>query len=160
MPSAAESSADLKFPVIWIGTAEVRSFVDLEHLCTCNRAFLKAGHFKHGALVDSGLILREVKAIRVLGGVPPFAGYRLPGTRMVRLEYEFAGAIREVTLDELKTMIVMGTGRSSIYDGMAQSRRSYESSIQRAKNYESLMTQFLVGPKRGILQKFWAGPFD
>lgn len=161
MPSASPTScSDLKFPVIWIGTVEVQSFVDLEHMCTCNRVFLKAGHRKRGVLVDRDLIMREVKAVRVTGFVPPFWGYRLPGTRMVRLEYDFTGAPRSVTLDELKAVILRGTERSGMYEGMAQSRRSYEASIQRAASFEAVMTQFLVGPKRGLLQKIWAGPFD
>lgn len=153
--------SQIEFPVVWVGERDVRAFVDLDHLRSCDNDFLKAGHRKRGALVDKTLTRRDVRAVRVTGYISPFWGYRLPGIRMVRLDYDFADDVRKISLDELKDMIIDAQRASGMYEDMAGSPRSYEASIKRRlQSFDEVVARFRIGPKRGWLRWIWAGPLD
>ncbi len=161
---AAENSkinySGIQYPVIWIGEKDVRAFVDLEHLRTCDSGDFRPGYRKRGCIVDRSLTHRTVRSVHVVGHIPPFWGYRLPGTRILLLDYDFTGEAAPITLEELKSMIVQADRASGMYVGMAQSPRSYEASIRRLNSFDAVVKEYRIGPKRGWLRKIWAGPFD
>ena len=157
---AAVDYSQLEFPILWIGQKMVCAFVDLEHLRTCNRVVL-TDRSARGVIVDKTLVCRDVKSTRVAGYIPPFWGFRLPGTRMLWLDYDLASDCRRISLDELKIMIIGANRASGMYRDMAASPRSYEASIQRRlQSFDEIIAQFRIGPKRGWLRWFWAGALD
>ena len=150
----------LMFPVIWLGRKDVSTFVDLEHLRTCDYVFWRAGLRKSGCIVDRNLVRRDVGSVRVTGHKSPFWGYRLPGKRILLLDFDFTGGATSIALEELKSMAIRSARASGMYVGMAGSARSYEHSIQKLDSFEAVAKEFQVGPKRGWLRNFWAGPLD
>ena len=152
IPIAAVDYSQLEFPILWIGERMVCAFIDLEHLRICNKVFLK-DRCARGVIVDKTLACRDVKSTRVAGYIPPFWGFRLPGTRMLWLDYDLASDSRRISLDDLKIMIIGANRASGMYQDMAASPRSCEASIQRGlHSFDEIVARFRIGPKRGWLR--------
>ncbi len=151
----------LGFPVIWIGSKDVRVSDNELHFRTCDLGLFKHGFRRNGVVVDANLVCREVASRIRAGYSPPLWGFRLPGVRHILVDYVWADKPSYViTLEELKKLIIETKRKSGMYEGMAGSSKSYERMILDLQSYEEIVHHFGRPSKRNMLSKVWAHPFD
>ena len=156
-----EKSVSLVFPVIWIGSKDVRVSDTLLHFRTCDLGLFKHGFRTRGVVVDANLVCREVISTTRAGYSPPLWGFRLPGLRHILVDYLWADKPPyELTMDEIKRLIIETKRKSGMYVGMAGSPKSYERMILNLKSYDEITRHFGQPSKKNTLSKIWAHPFD
>src|ERR1035437_1274819 len=151
----------LVFPVIWIGSKDIRVSDDMLHFRACDLGVFKGGFRKKGVVVDATLICREVISTSRAGYAAPLWGFRLPGLRHILVDYAWADKPPcVITLDEVKRLIIETKRSSAMYVGMAGSPKSYARMISNLQSYDEIVSHFGQPSKKNTLSKLWAGPFD
>ena len=133
---------DLDFPVLCVASDGYLGAVgDLETLETCNSRALKSGYFTGLRLFDVGGRSWEVRDVEKVGNVPPAWGWRLLGSRIVRVRLELKGT-EPVSLDELKEVVCAALEQSPDIWDEAGGLHKTKAAVRAASSFLALMEEF------------------
>jgi hypothetical protein len=96
----------MKFPVICFQNIFLDLVWDIDSLTTATKSGLKGNWFSNLLIVDSNLCAFKVKSAKKLHGVGLFWGYNIFLNQRIKVELQFEGEPKKISLEEVKQRIL------------------------------------------------------